>query len=55
MGSTVDKIRAPDSALARAITELVKDTESPLLFHHWEPSFKPGNFCAVIRGSAWRG
>ena len=20
-----------------------------------EPSFKPGNFCAVIRGSAWRG
>ena len=20
-----------------------------------DPSFKPGNFCAVIRGSAWRG
>src|SRR3989440_5895834 len=24
----------PDSKLAREVTELVKDTESPLLFHH---------------------
>jgi hypothetical protein len=24
----------PDSELAREMTELVKDTESPLLFHH---------------------
>ena len=34
MGSTVNKIGVPDSALAREITELVRDTESPLLFHH---------------------
>ena len=34
MGSTIDKVSAPDSALARAITELVRDTESPLLYHH---------------------
>src|SRR3979409_1301033 len=27
-------IRIPDSKLAREITELVRDTESPLLFHH---------------------
>jgi hypothetical protein len=27
-------IRIPDSQLAREITELVRDTESPLLFHH---------------------
>lgn len=27
-------IRIPDSTLARAATELVRDTESPLLFHH---------------------
>jgi HD superfamily phosphodiesterase len=27
-------IRAPDSKLAREITELVRDTETPLLFHH---------------------
>jgi hypothetical protein len=26
--------RVPDSKLAREITELVRDTESPLLFHH---------------------
>jgi len=30
----VDRIRVPDSQLAREITELVRDTESPLLFHH---------------------
>ena len=28
------RIRIPDSKLAREITELVRDTESPLLFHH---------------------
>jgi hypothetical protein len=27
-------ITIPDSRLAREITELVRDTESPLLFHH---------------------
>jgi HD superfamily phosphodiesterase len=27
-------IRVPDSKLAKAATELVRDTESPLLFHH---------------------
>src|SRR3954451_7995913 len=31
---TVKGIRVPDSSLARAITELVRDTESALLFHH---------------------
>src|ERR1700750_484601 len=31
---TVEGIRVPDSSLARAITELVRDTESSLLFHH---------------------
>ena len=34
MPSTVPGVRPPDSVLARAITELVRDTESPLLFHH---------------------
>src|SRR6195952_5952770 len=31
---TIEGIRVPDSSLACAITELVRDTESPLLFHH---------------------
>jgi hypothetical protein len=34
MTSTVQGVRIPDSKLAREITELVRDTESPLLFHH---------------------
>jgi HD domain len=34
MTSTVEGVHIPDSKLAREITELVRDTESPLLFHH---------------------
>ncbi|KAF1013416.1 MAG: hypothetical protein GAK31_03565 [Stenotrophomonas maltophilia] len=34
MSSAFDGVSAPDSALARQITELVRDTASPLLFHH---------------------
>lgn len=34
MMTTVEDISVPDSKLAREITELVRDTESPLLFHH---------------------
>ncbi|MHB1305333.1 MAG: HD domain-containing protein [Acidiphilium sp.] len=34
MHPELDGIAIPDSALARAITQLVRDTESPLLFHH---------------------
>jgi hypothetical protein len=34
MRFTVGDIAIPDSQLAREITELVRDTESPLLFHH---------------------
>ncbi|MGE4340970.1 MAG: HD domain-containing protein, partial [Pigmentiphaga sp.] len=34
MHFTLGDIAIPDSKLAREITELVRDTESPLLFHH---------------------
>jgi hypothetical protein len=34
MSLTVPGVRVPDSKLAREITELVRDTASPLLFHH---------------------
>jgi hypothetical protein len=30
----IEGISVPDSKLAREITELVRDTEPPLLFHH---------------------
>lgn len=34
MNLTLADVAIPDSKLAREITELVRDTESPLLFHH---------------------
>ena len=34
MALTIQGVSIPDSMLAREITELVRDTESPLLFHH---------------------
>src|ERR1700761_9776125 len=34
MATTIQGIGIPDSKLAREIPELVRDTESPLLFHH---------------------
>jgi hypothetical protein len=34
MTSTLKGVSPPDSKLAREITDLVRDTESPLLFHH---------------------
>src|SRR5260370_35601584 len=32
--TTIAGVRVPDSKLAQAATELVRDTESDLLFHH---------------------
>lgn len=34
MALQIDGVSIPDSQLAREITDLVRDTESPLLFHH---------------------
>ncbi|MFB4393492.1 MULTISPECIES: HD domain-containing protein [unclassified Pseudomonas] len=34
MPTSIAGIQIPDSAMAREITELVRDTASPLLFHH---------------------
>jgi hypothetical protein len=34
MPISIGEIKVPDSKLAHEITELVRDTESPLLFHH---------------------
>lgn len=34
MPTSIAGIQVPDSAMAREITELVRDTASPLLFHH---------------------
>lgn len=46
----VDGISIPDSKLAREITELVRDTESPLLFHHSSRVYYWGALTGVRRG-----
>jgi hypothetical protein len=34
MSAAIETVEIPDTRLAREITELVRDTETPLLFHH---------------------
>ena len=46
----VDGVSIPDSALGRAITELVRDTKSPLLFHHSSRVFYFGALAGKKRG-----
>jgi hypothetical protein len=47
---TVAGVRIPDSKLAREITELVRDTESPLLFHHSSRVYYFGALAGKQRG-----
>jgi HD superfamily phosphodiesterase len=46
----VQGVRIPDSKLAREITELVRDTESPLLFHHSSRVYYFGALAGKHRG-----
>ena len=46
-------IAIPDSRLAREITELVRDTESPLLFHHSSRVFHFAALAGKHRGLAF--
>jgi hypothetical protein len=43
-------VRIPDTQLARDITALVRDTESPLLFHHSSRVYYFGALAGVQRG-----
>jgi hypothetical protein len=43
-------IKVPDSKLAREITELVRDTETPLLFHHSSRVYYWGALAGKRRG-----
>jgi hypothetical protein len=47
---TVEAIRVPDSSLAREITQLVRDTESELLFHHSSRVYYWGALAGNRRG-----
>src|ERR1700742_1210507 len=50
MSLSIDGIRIPDSALAREVTELVRDTASPLLFHHSSRVYYFGALAGKHRG-----
>jgi hypothetical protein len=50
MTVTVPGVRIPDSKLAREITELVHDMESPLLFHHSSRVYYFGALAGMHRG-----
>jgi hypothetical protein len=53
MGLDIDGIRIPDSRLAREVTELVRDTASPLLFHHSSRVYYFGALAGARRGLAF--
>jgi hypothetical protein len=50
MAIAMADVKVPDSKLAHEITELVRDTESPLLFHHSSRVFHWGALTGVRRG-----
>ena len=50
MSLTVDRLAIPDSKLAREITELVRDTETPLLFNHSSRVYHFGALAGQRRG-----
>jgi len=50
MTTTIEEIAIPDSKLAREVTELVRDTESPLLFHHSSRVYYFGALAGKQRG-----
>ena len=47
---TIADVAIPDSTLTRQITELVRDTESPLLFHHSSRVYYFGALAGAHRG-----
>ena len=50
MTSTIEGVAIPDSKLAKAITALVRDTESPLLFNHSSRVFYWAALAGARRG-----
>jgi HD superfamily phosphodiesterase len=50
MAFVIEGIAVPDSRLAREITEFVRDTEVPLLFHHSSRVFYWGALTGARRG-----
>ena len=53
MATAIEGISTPDSKLAREITELVRDTETPLLFNHSSRVYHFGALAGKRRGLAF--
>lgn len=53
MSLIIKGVGIPDSKLARGITELVRDTETPLLFHHSSRVYYWGALSGKTRGLAF--
>ena len=53
MSTTIAGIAIPDSALAREITDLVRDTETDLLYHHSRRVFLFGALIGKAKGLAF--
>src|SRR6266851_2149632 len=49
-GTSISGVTIPDSKLAREATELVRDTESPLLFNHSTRVYYFGSLAGKRRG-----
>src|SRR5271154_7205561 len=50
MNISLDEVKVPDTKLTRDITALVRDTESPLLFHHSSRVYYFGALAGKHRG-----
>ncbi|HEU0151064.1 MAG TPA: phosphohydrolase, partial [Bradyrhizobium sp.] len=50
MRQSIEDVSIPDSKIAREITELVRDTEAPLLFHHSSRVYYFGALAGKHRG-----
>ena len=48
--TSIDGITIPDTRLAQEVTELIRDTESPLLFHHSSRVYYFGALAGKHRG-----
>lgn len=50
MNQSIAGITIPDSKIAREVTELIRDTESPLLFHHSTRVYLFGALAGIRKG-----
>jgi hypothetical protein len=54
MTRTIERINISDSKLGREVTELVRDTEPPLLFHHSSRVYYFGALAGNCLSNCWR-